>query len=230
MPVSRKAASVDEPLTERRFCELFNLQLQTVLNEKLTDIMAPFVAKIQQLESKCEKLETMCDKLQCAQTALLQSQEKLEITSRCKNVIITDLKEELNTNAAIKEIIHIIMAASQDSPTAPLNFDCKRLGSNQSHPRPVKVVFQTEEASSKVKRNAKLLRQHNQFNNVYINPDWPPATSKENARLRNRAKQIRATNPNSTVQIRKGKLLIDDAIVDSFNIANQTDNSSAENQ
>lgn len=199
----KKVASVDEPLTERRFCELFDLKLQTVLNEKLTDIMAPFVAKIQQLESKCELLETRCDKLQRTQTALLTSQEKSEVTSRCKNVIITGLKEELNTNDAIKEIIHIAMAASPDTPTLPINFEYNRLGSDQSRPRPVKVVFQSEEASSKVKRNAKLLRQHEQFNNVYINPDWPPATSKENARLRNHAKHLRMINPipNSTVLV-----------------------------
>jgi len=215
----KKTSSIDEPLTERRFTELLELTLESILDRKLKNIIAPINAKIEKLETECNNLRAICDKLQVTQTLQQTTNEFQEISARSKNIIITGLKESVDTKTAIQEIINFVTPKStlDISPT----YEFWRLGSDKSHSRPVKVVLASNEISSKVKKNAKLLREHDKFKGVYVNPDLPPATSKENARLRNLAKEIRRANPADTVYIRKGKLIHNDNIVDSFNILNQ---------
>lgn len=218
----KKSASIDEPLTERRFCELLDLKLETILESKLKSIIGPLVTKIQELESKyCDLLE-VCNKLKVAQASQLANSERLEVSARSKNIVVTGLQEDGNTKEEIQEIINIVTSTSS-STAATSNFEFKRLGSHNSRPgpRPIQVVLTSDEISSLAKKNAKLLRQYQKFNNVYVNPDLPPTTRKENARLRQRAKEIRLQNPTATVYIRKGMLFHNSNKIDSFNLANQ---------
>lgn len=220
----KKSTSVDEPLTERRFCELLELKLESMLESKLRDVIAPLISKINRIESEYSDLRKAYDQLQANQASQLLAIERIETSARSKNIIISGLQESSDT----KGIIHDIISTVTDSPIQLHNsFEFLRLGSDKSRPRPVKVIFAEEGISSKLKKNAKVLRQHNKFRGVFINPDLPPATSKENARLRKRANELRSSNPGDTVVLRKGTLLHNDNVVDRFDISIQPQTTAA---
>lgn len=216
----KKPSLVDDPLTERRFSELLDLQLETMLDRKLSTIIAPLLSSIKSLETKYTDLSKVCDQLQATQALQFSSVENMDLLSRSKNIIISGLQESANTKESIQDIINTTTASTSLANNSTI-FEFYRLGSDMTRSRPVKVILASNDISSKMKKNAKILRQHGKFKGVYINPDLPPATNKENARLRKLAKEIRSSNPDDKVIIQKGMLLHNDNVIDRFSISNQ---------
>ena len=70
-------------------------------------------------------------------------------------------------------------------------------------------------------KNAKTLKNNNSFSKVYISPDLPVLTRKENSRLYQAFKAAKSDDTSNQISLRNGQLTINGAIEDRFNIGNQ---------
>ena len=203
---------------------MLELKLESILERKINDLLAPVSARIQALENDTNNLNASSVRLESNPAAQLLSVEKQQISARANNIIITDIKENADTANGVKEILQTVTESALASETIS---SFGRLGHTKSRPRPIRVLLASQHIRNKACKKAKLLRRHANFNKIYVNPDLPPATTNENARLRKHAKELRWSHPNATIYIRKGRLFLHDNTVDSFNLSNQTDSNSS---
>lgn len=66
--------------------------------------------------------------------------------------------------------------------------------------------------------SGKKLRGKDDFNNFYIDLDWPPITAKALAALRTRAYEHRRDHPDGAAYVKNGQLYIDGTSVASVDL------------
>jgi hypothetical protein len=196
---SRRDVSDDDILTIGAFRTI----LREELNERLT--------LINELEKKVTVLQkTVLQQQECM--------ERIEANRRDNNLIISGyLETKPDRLEDIKEILSTI-AGQEIIPKR-----VQRLGTslNRTTPRQLLVVLADVEKRNAVLVKAKTLKDNIDFKGVYLNADEPPMTRKENARLRKKAYDYRKLHPNSKIYIKKGKLYMNEDVIDNFNLQNQ---------
>ena len=92
-----------------------------------------------------------------------------------------------------------------------MNINAFRLGKQVTpggRPRP--ILVKNVEQAQVIIRNARKLRQNNDFQNVYIDGDLSTVLAKATANLRKRAYKWRRDHPTETAFVKHGVLFIND--------------------
>lgn len=173
------------------------------------------IIKNELMEMK-EIIQAQNDKINQLQKVVLEQSQKLFTLERRtieKNLIIYGLDEDDKVDDTLKDIF-------KATDTCSTNIDYSmRVGKSvpdATRPRPLKVIMKSVSSKRNALNNAKKLRNFPEFDNVYLNADETFIERKENQRLRNKVKDIKLTSPTSAVFIRKGNVMKDNVIVDSF--------------
>lgn len=203
---TRRSSRDNEPLTLALLTEH--------LNKLREDIKLDTTALIQELRNVITEQKQIIDSLKSTVIKQASELERLNCRERKEFAIINGVPE--NNQEAFDEVLDLL-----EADICP-EYKPIRLGKN--HPgkfRPLKIKFKTESAKIKSCKKANVLRSGIHTKRVYINYDYPPYTSKENARLRHKLKELKVTNPTHNYKIQNGKLLDNDTIIDHFDIQNQ---------
>ena len=91
-------------------------------------------------------------------------------------------------------------------------------------PRRIKAVLGNKLLRNAILKKAKNLKGNKNFPRVYINPDEPVLTRRENSRLRRRLRELRESHkstPNLHIYLKRGNIFINSDIVDTFSLSNQ---------
>jgi hypothetical protein len=113
------------------------------------------------LETKTKALETSTED---AESAILEEIALID-KKRC-NVVIFGIPATSH-DADIKAVTDILKRIDALS-----DFSCHRIGSVESQNRPLIVRFQSASSQDLVINSAKNLRGHDQYNNIFIKPDF----------------------------------------------------------
>ena len=197
----------------------------------------------EELDNRFQRVELLEKKVVQLEDIILKQQEAIELLKKkdlyC-HLIISGLPEipTATTDISAQESYDLrkteALLSEITGPPASANIQIKkvtRLGRSTSdtqqrgaHPRRLKVVLGSTENRNLVLSNARKLKDNRNFSNVFINPDEPPLTRQENARLRKKLRQLREThkdNPQVKIYIKSGKLYMNSDIIDSFSVGNQ---------
>lgn len=153
-----------------------------------------------------------------------QQFERMEMDKRACNLIVNGVTEPSSTSPDTEVIDKILENIWPERDNRPIKFDVvnlRRIGKMGTRPRPVVLTFASRDSRDKVLKTASSLRNITEFNKIYISPDLPLLTRKENTRLRLAFKELKASSPTSTVILKYGKLTVNGNEVDRFNLANQ---------
>jgi len=128
-----------------------------------------------------------------------------------KNIVIAGIPEdededELTTKA--KDVIEKL-----DCSVDEIEFS--RIGkATDNRPRLLKVTFTSLREKLEAVRKASRLRNDETFRGIYVNSDLTFVERKENKRLRDECASSKRENLNADVVLRRGKLYINDKLVD----------------
>lgn len=181
----------------------FKLELENQTNA-LRDIIDSQVETINTLKSTVVKQAVAID--------------RLEGINRREHAIISGLSEENSANDTLTNFIQQL-DVQLDETFKPI-----RLGTlkNGTKSRPLKVKFRSENDKLRaIEKSRNLIRSDPQAAKIYVNFDESPLRRLENARLRQAKNDLIKKNPNKNVQIRKGKLFLENVEVDHFDITKQ---------
>lgn len=104
------------------------------------------------------------------------------------------------------------------------NYQPIRLGIKQNQiSRPIRIKFKNEKIKINNIQSAsrKIKSSPDQFKNIFINYDQNYVFRCENQRLRNIRKELISKYPNKTVKITKGQILLDNKVVEKFDLNKQ---------
>jgi hypothetical protein len=212
----------DDMLSASVFKDTLSKELEKLKN----DILKQLGSEIKSLKSENLNLKGILLKQQI-------QLENMEKQSRRCNFIVSGIKDSNNSNHDTTVIQKLITTLSQPHkslneqdkvPTSESFKHSTRLGSydvNQPYSRLIKVTMSNSDSAWKIIVNAKDLKKHPEFKGVYISPDDPPLTRKENGRLRQSLKSAKIDNPDSTCYIKRGELFKDNEVIDHFDLRNQ---------
>ena len=187
-----ESSAGDVFLTERRFVELLDERLNSKLNEV-----------IGKLKSAQNDIKTLFDENVKIKKQLLQVETELKRS----NFIIKGVLEESNPQSTAAKVIKQVIGLDLD----PVNINAFQLGKQVTpggRPRP--ILVKNVEQAQVIIRNARKLRQNNDFQNVYIDRDLPTELAKATANLRKRAYEWRRDHPTETAFVKRGVLFIND--------------------
>ena len=217
--------------------------LVSVLDQKFSSLSLEFEEKFTSLQSSLDSLTEHNAHLEAVIINQQRDFDKLNSELRQNNVIITGIPDGYkwiskssgmiddesasdvtleNNDEKLSHVFELI-----GLPDVVDDVKCrKRLGKNResgdgSSTRPLVVTFDTKETRDKVLRQSSTLRKFNLMRNVHINPDLPKLTRMENKRLRTVRYNTRKENPNASVYIRSGKVIMDGKVIDEFDLKNQ---------
>ena len=127
--------------------------------------------------------------------------EMLDAEKRSNNVVLFSVKEPENENqeendeeVKIKEVFEKI-----EVHTLPKSY--KRLGQRGVKPRPILVTLESGNARRDVLKNAKKLKEVNEYKRIFIRKDQHPAIRREYGRLRMVEKSEKEKPQNQGVNI-----------------------------
>lgn len=84
---------------------------------------------------------------------------------------------------------------------------------NPRNPKIIKVTVDNFSEKISLLKECRKLRD-GVFHNIFVSPDRTPLDRMEDFRLRQKFKKLRTENPNSHIQLRGGRLLMDDVVID----------------
>lgn len=193
--------------------------IQKLLRDELDRSMEPLLKEIKAIKGENVELR----KIVTQQQSYL---ERFEIDRRASNLVISGISEKSESSPGndiekVKKILEKVRLTCDSPPPVFTIAKLRRLGTIGSRPRLVIATMENRDIKQQVIGNAKCLRTDQVTKHVYISPDLPLLTRNENTRLRKEAKIARENHPNSTILIKQGKLTIDAAEMDHFDIVNQ---------
>lgn len=180
--------------------------------DKLSDTVLSLVKRINELNQKNEELERKCQMLQTELKGNTSASfEELEDRNRRKaNLIIAGLPEQVTGTAEerkdsdwdeVKAILkHVNEAKSNE--LVHIHRIGQRVGDKN---RLIRVVCKDENVKHSIISNAKSLRNHGSWKNIYINPDKTKIQRREDSLLR--AELRRRKENGETVFISRGKIV-----------------------
>lgn len=204
----------------KQFDQRLNTRLNTV-EVKLTEIIKQQNHKITLLEKKCEGYEENIDNLKSIVSRQQRSLANLDREEREKNLIFTGVNENPimcnnNTYSTDEEKVDFILGLMDI--IIPSDYEVTRLGKqNSNYHRPIKVNVRTKTNRDDVLKVAKKLKNSAApWVNIYVKADQHPVIIQENNRLRTKLKKLKNLDENKekNVRLEKGKLKIDNTIVD----------------
>ena len=135
------------------------------------------------------------------------SPETSEI-DRSKNLMVFGLPESENEDtASTKSRVSDILSHLAVEST-PVVSSTVRVGKkSESRPRPIKVTLERREDLILLLKKAKLLRQDENYRQVYLSPDLTKVEREENSRVYKTLKQLRTDNPGRKYFIRGGSIM-----------------------
>lgn len=215
-------------ISENTFNDALKKFSETTFHDALlklrSDIRSDFQSEIQTLTLRIDSLQTTIqeqaheiDLLKSITKAQTYSLEQIERKNRSKQAIIVGLPEENDENldAKIKALI-----SKTGNDTCHPTRGPHRIGKKSAKARPICVYFISEIAKrTAIEKFRKL--QDDSVKGIYMNYDETQISRQENARLRTKKKALVTANPGKQVRIHKGKLYLDDNLVDQFDVANQ---------
>lgn len=183
---------------------------------RLTEHLDALKIEIQVLHNKVREQQQEIDTLK----SCLVDAEKRRLAddrrARARNLVIRGLEEqdEEDSDDLIKSVRDVFRAVDVDDEEIQIK-DVERIGkSTGTQYRLVKVVLSNVSQRNALLEKARLLRGKTNYNSIYFDCDRSFWDRKENARIRHRAKVLRAQNPEKSVRIHRGRLLLDGSEVD----------------
>ena len=225
--------------SNRRFTRSHSVEIQPLNKRNLDEALESLYQRIKRdtasqvalLEEQNRNLKTLIERqnsdIQSMKTAINNLATECERMSRKERIefaVINGVDEATKDVVAWVQKLCEILNLRPDTTFKPM-----RLGKKPNSTRRIKVKFMTEKdkryAVDKCKElfsnedEAKRLLPNQQ--KLFINYDESPMTRRENARLREKRRSLIRKNPRSSAVLRKGKLYVDDAQIDEFNVVNQ---------
>ena len=216
---SSDEASIDSAQT---FQSAQNAYIDSALKKLRKDISDDFeLALGQKFAALVSQLEKQSEQIEILKTVIRQQQNDLLVIKRKElstNVIIYGVLESEATTpasdiASVKDIFAGIDLAGVVQPIHQYRLGKPNFSSNK--PRPLKVVMASSEHRNTILQNAKKLRKIAAFKSIYINRDEPKEDRIENKRLRSAF--LESKKKNADVKLIRGKLMLNDVVLDSFN-------------
>ena len=217
------------------------------LRQLIIGLEAKIISRLDSIETKISAIDSRLDMMQAEQIRLKNENdqikdlvisqqrqiERMENASRACNAIFSAVPEgsvqfegETLTDDESKVRALCVAAVGQ-------SFDCDHIescvrlgGSKKGHNRLLKVTFEDAASKYKVMRSQRNMRENNAlveaFGRIYVNPDSTFLMRKEEKRLREKLKDLKATaHGTDMIYIRRGTLYRNNEVIDKINVANQ---------
>ena len=123
---------------------------------------------------------------------------------RTKNIVVFGMPEEQEENVDSK--VKLLLGKLNEKPHTS---DCRRIGQNKPGiPRPIRFKVTSSDTVYQILRKAKLLKDAEGFERVFISPDRTVEERVSRQKLVNELKEKRAADPNKHFIIRKGEIVL----------------------
>ena len=141
------------------------------------------------------------------------------------NTLTIDDEPNDDPNVKLRKVMNLVCPnLEEDAYEVLVNFEPKEGYSNHSAKIRAKNIS-TKTEIFKGTAKLKALGETHPFKRVYLKYDNPPLTRKENDRLHQKMRTLRAdedpANPENTYNIKSGKLHKNGTVIDEFNLSNQ---------
>lgn len=148
-------------------------ELQAIRNDqaKLNDRVSEIEQRLDQVVNtskagavQCEKLQSDMKKLSEVQSALQEQQDRIR---KLNNVIVMGLPEDENAHTTLTKVMQFLL------PNNKLHINANiRIGMNtRGNARPIRVQLNSNNEVHHVLKQAKLLKEHEHFHNIYVRKD-----------------------------------------------------------
>lgn len=184
-------------------------RLTTVFQEMLRESLKVLKEQIDKQNEKIVMLENVI-------TNQASHIDKIDNYMKRKYAILQGVPEDKD-ETQLEEII-IALDANLEKSFKPIRLGKKTNDKN----RPIKLKFINEnEKRNTVNKSRDVFKENEAFNNIYLNYDESTYRRLENGRLRRMKKENKAKYPDKDIQLQKGQLLMDNNVIDKYNIKNQ---------
>lgn len=215
----------------------------------IVDMEGKVMSRLDAIEAKVSSIDSRLDKIQAEQIRIKSDVDNIRDIVVSQQRQIERLERESKACNAIFSGIPEGDVRVDDSPSSPVlssdqekisyicqqleDFDsdsiqsCFRIGrSMKGQCRLIKVKFDDASTKWSILKSQKVLREFpsvtRAFGRIYINPDTSFLVRKEERRLRDLMKELRASSDESvSLYIRRGVLYRNKEIVDKIDVANQ---------
>lgn len=184
--------------------------LDEALHKLRIDIRKDIKTEISELRSIIDNQKIEINTLKSIVTDQQSSILFLQRKDIEKNIVISGIAEidEKKDKGTILEVLQAVNPQIKDESITHYH----RFG--KKTPRQLKVSLSSKEIKFSAVRNAKKLRDDQNFENVFINSDQTRADSSESWRLRTKVKELKKDNPLKEIYIKGGSLLMDGTEID----------------
>ena len=163
-----------------------------------------------------KKIEIQEKELEVLRKAVINRERNILREERIKlstSLVISGIKESRNEKPSETRKIVENLLNSVESEVEVLS--AERVGRfDGKYPRLIKIKTEDKEERRKLLEQSNKLRKLPDYQQVYVNPDRCFLDRKEDKRLRNVAKFLRAKHPEKKVFIKNGKVIMDDNVVE----------------
>ena len=200
-----------------------NGQLEKLKDEKITDQEKIIELQNQVIEKKDAELnvvkDTVSSELKSYSSVLREScsaalepqkiasavRKVAEGEDRSKNVIVFGVAEEPEEKVDFKVKVLLDKLELDEKPRIA---DCRRIGQNKpGMPRPIRFKVTSSDTVYQILRRAKLLKNAEGYERVFISPDRTAEERISRQKLVNELKEKRSANPHKHFIIRKGEVV-----------------------
>ena len=198
-----------------------NGQLEKLKDEKITDQAKIIQLQNQVIEKKDEELmvvkDTVSSELKSYSSVLREScsaaleprkiasavRKVAEGEDRSKNLVVFGVPEEEEEN--VDSRVKLLLDKLDEKPRIT---DCGRIGqSKPGVPRPIRFKVSSSDTVYQILRKAKLLKDAEGYNRVFICPDRTVEERISRQKLVTELKEKRSADPNKHFIIRKGEVV-----------------------
>ena len=186
-----------------------------------------FGEKVTLLENELKDTVEKNKQLSDVVVNMMKSINKIDSGDRSKTIIISGVKEDViveegrQFNNDTDKLEHIFSKIGLDENVNINDCVIERIGNpNPNHKkRLIKVNVGTNEIREKIMEECKKLKNiQDPWKNIYINRDAHPVYAKENKRIRDKVKMLKAqpgfSHESNRVKIVKGHIQVDNVITD----------------
>jgi hypothetical protein len=212
-------------------------RLKTFIKSEIASI----IEKVDNIEKKLSCVQTECIRLggEVESIKKIISDQQLAIESheqklRSNNIIVHNIPEDVvvvniysgQIRDDSEKIMSLCRLANIDIALDSFS-SVSRLGKRlPDKTRPLKITLKHVNEKYKFFNARKTLTNDPTIkqafkSNIYINADSSPLMRREEYRLRQKLKNLKLSNPNSSVYIRSGSLYLDGSVTDKLDVRNQ---------
>ena len=220
MPDTRRGSKQDmQALDDARIREIIRDEFSKMscqLQQQLTTLVKETISiEFKRLEAKIDDQQLQINLLRNA-LVLSETSRLNERRNECASNVILSGLPEIDFDDSCDVVSQTTEALHQVIPDPEVVVSACRIGrKNERHPRKIKIVLRSRDDRNLVLKNAPKLKDsvfHG--SKLYLDADRPYADRKEAARLRLKAKHLRAANPLQNITIWRGKLYVDNTVTD----------------